>query len=73
MVMGAAVTVSSTLTVGYVLWMIRGGVLIGSLLAQMPAWKFVDPLPILEHLDQHLDDADDQESLESIIESTQMA
>src|SRR5690606_3277820 len=55
-VVGAAVTVSSTLTVGYALWMIRGGVLVGSLLAQMPAWRFIDPLPILEYLDQNTEE-----------------
>ena len=70
-VIGAAVTVSSTLTVGYVLWLVRGGVLVGSLLAQMPAWRFVDPLPILEHLVDDIDaDGPDQESLESILESS---
>ncbi len=67
-VVGTAVTVSSTLTVGYVLWMIRGGMLVGSLLAQMPAWRLIDPLPILDHLND-LDDAD-EESLESIIEDS---
>lgn len=67
-VVGTAVTVTSTLTIGYVLWMIRGGVLLGSLLTQMPAWRFLDPLPVLEHLADREDEAQDQESLESIIE-----
>lgn len=31
----------------YVLWLIRGGVLMGSYLSAMPAWRVLDPLPVL--------------------------
>src|SRR5205823_96158 len=37
LVVGSALTVSTGLAVGYVVWMLRGGLLISSLLAQMPA------------------------------------
>jgi len=31
----------------YVLWLIRGGVLMGSYLSAIPAWRVLDPLPVL--------------------------
>ena len=70
-VVGSALGLSTTLTVGYVIWMIRGGTLLASLLAQMPAWRIVDPLPILAYLDDELN-GDDQESLESIADGNSM-
>jgi hypothetical protein len=58
------------LSVGYVLWLLRGGILVGSMLSSMPAWRFVDPLPILGRLDAD-DDADEtDESLASMVERT---
>lgn len=61
---GATMATTGGVSVGYVLWSIRGGYLIGSLLSsQMPAWKMIDPLPILSFLG---DDEDDN-SLETII------
>lgn len=62
----AAITVSGSLTVGYVLWTLRGGVLLTSLLAQMPAWKLMDPLVVLEHLEDVSNEDDD--SLESLVD-----
>jgi hypothetical protein len=48
-----AVTAAASLglSVGYVVWLLRGGVLVGSLLSSLPAWRFVDPLPVLGRLD----------------------
>jgi hypothetical protein len=69
---GSAFTVTTGLTVGYVLWMIRGGLLVSSLVAQMPAWKLVDPLVVLSGLDEDWSDSqseEDEETLESIVES----
>ena len=48
---GTATVVSATLSVGYVLWTLRGGYLVASLLSTLPAWKMVDPLPVLETMD----------------------
>ena len=48
MVVGAAGGLTSLVSVGYVLWAVRGGSLIGSLLAALPLWRWLDPLPILE-------------------------
>ena len=42
-----AIATGTSLTIGYVAWLIRGGVLVSSLLTSMPAWRLLDPLPIL--------------------------
>ena len=33
---------------GYIVWTIRGGVLMATMISSLPTWRFVDPLPILE-------------------------
>jgi hypothetical protein len=60
------------LSVGYVIWLLRGGVLLSSLLSSLPAWRLVDPLPILGRLDEDDEDESD-ESLESIVARTNSA
>ena len=62
----ASLALSTGLSVGYVLWLIRGGVLLSSLLSSLPAWRLIDPLPVLGHLGRR-DDSDD-ESLEDMLE-----
>jgi hypothetical protein len=70
-----AIVVASTaaaslgLSVGYVLWLLRGGVLISSMLSSLPAWRMVDPLPILGRLDEDEDEDAEDDSLESIVAS----
>jgi hypothetical protein len=63
-----AVAAAATLglSVGYVIWLLRGGVLISSLLSSLPAWRLVDPLPILGRLD---DDEDSDEAADDTLES----
>jgi hypothetical protein len=63
---GTALTATGGLTVGYVLWMVRGGLLLSSLIAQLPAWKLVDPLTVLDSVQDEEDE--DDESLETIVE-----
>jgi PKD repeat protein len=65
---GTAVTVSTGFTVGYVIWMLRGGTLVTSLLAQMPAWRLIDPLVVLSRAGDFEND-DEQETLETIVDS----
>jgi len=62
---GSSFTISSGLSVGYLLWLIRGGTLMGSVLSSLPAWRLVDPLPVLGSLGDDLDG--DDESLESMV------
>ena len=62
-----AIATGTGLTIGYVAWLIRGGVLVSSLLTSMPAWRLLDPLPILGNI--RADDSDDDDSLESMVDS----
>ena len=71
---GSVVGLTSGLTVGYVFWAIRSGWLVTGLLAQMPAWRLVDPLVVLDYLDEESSarghgrkDDDDDDSLESLL------
>ena len=65
--LGSAIVSSIGLSVGYVVWLIRGGLLLSSLLSSLPAWQILDPLPILARKkdDEH---SEDDESLESILD-----
>jgi hypothetical protein len=65
LMVGSAVGITTGLTVGYVFWTVRAGYLLTSLVAQMPAWRFVDPLPILNSFDAETTHTD-TDSLESI-------
>jgi hypothetical protein len=68
----STVAVSSGLSVGYVVWLIRGGVLMSTVLSSLPAWRLIDPLPVLAYMNRRSDDDDDEsgrdESLESIVD-----
>ena len=66
-VLGSAIAVSTGLSVGYVVWLIRGGMLLSSLLSSIPAWQILDPLPVLAGR-RGEDDLDDDDSLASIID-----
>ncbi|MEI7970863.1 MAG: cadherin-like domain-containing protein, partial [Betaproteobacteria bacterium] len=46
-VVGSSTAVASSLSIGYLAWLVRGGVLLSSLMASLPAWRLIDPLPIL--------------------------
>ncbi|BBO69402.1 hypothetical protein DSCA_33320 [Desulfosarcina alkanivorans] len=67
-ILGSAIAVSTGLSVGYVVWMIRGGMLLSSLLSSLPAWQILDPLPVLA-VRRGDTDADDDESLASMVAS----
>ena len=66
-VISGAVSVSTGLSIGYVIWLVRGGLLIGSVLSTLPAWRNIDPLPVLSTLDGD-QDGDDDDSLEDLVE-----
>ena len=55
----SAAGVSLGLSVAYVLWMVRGGVLVGSYLSALPAWKMLDPLPVLSQGNGDMPEDDD--------------
>jgi large repetitive protein len=51
--------VSLGLSVVYVLWLVRGGVLLGSYLSALPAWRLLDPLPVLAQPGEEEDEDDE--------------
>ena len=58
--------VSLGLSLVYVLWLIRGGVLMGSYLSALPAWRVLDPLPVLSRVDEEAEE--DNEALDAVAE-----
>ena len=65
-VVGSSAVVTTGLSVGYVVWLARGGLLIASLLSSMPAWRAIDPLPVLASF-RDSDDEEDDESLDTLV------
>lgn len=66
----SSLAVSTSLSVGYVLWLVRGGVLLSSLLSSLPAWRLIDPLPILGHLNREKKGDDEDDSLEGMLKKS---
>ncbi len=64
---GSVGTIASGLTVGYVLWAVRSGLLLSSVLASMPAWTMFDPL-VIASISEPAND-NQEESLEQIVET----
>lgn len=65
-VLGGTVAVTAGLSTGYAVWLLRSGVLLSSALSALPAWRFIDPLPILTRGKDGIGEAD-EESLQSIV------
>jgi VCBS repeat-containing protein len=75
-IVGAVTGVTTAFTVGYVLWALKGGYLLASLLSSLPAWATFDPLPILDNFDEPLQEGrrrEDCETLESILQNNSPA
>ena len=62
-VVGAAGAAASSFTVGVVAWALRTGFLASGLLAQMPAWRAVDPLLIMQGFGKN----ENEETLEELM------
>ena len=71
----STLTASSGLSIGYVVWLLRGGVLLGSVLSSLPAWRLVDPLPVLGRMDEEdeLDELEDDRGLDEMVDSDAVA
>lgn len=67
--MGGMFTVTAGLSAGYVVWLARSGILLSSVLSSLPAWRFIDPLPVLSGA--QAEGVDDDESLEEMVSSSQ--
>ncbi|MDH3320140.1 MAG: hypothetical protein OEO84_10685, partial [Betaproteobacteria bacterium] len=70
-VAGSAAVGGFALSVGYVLWLLRGGALLASLLTSLPVWRLIDPLPVLARVDEDEseDEGDDDDAFASFLES----
>lgn len=67
-VVGTTTVGITGLTVGYVIWLIRGGTLLASLISSLPAWCSFDPLPVLDRWGPSDDRRrDDDISFESLV------
>ena len=66
-VVGSVGVVTTGFSVGYLIWAVRGGMLLSGVLSQIPAWTMLDPLMVIDG------DAkdDDKESLQTLIDRQQ--
>ena len=62
LVIGSTALLSGGLSVGYVLWLLRGGVLVATVMSSVPAWAGIDPLPILSQARGDDDEDPDDEA-----------
>ena len=68
-IVGSTIAGSTGLSVGYVVWLIRGGALLASLVSSTPAWRAFDPLPVLAYMNKGSEEeSEDQDSLDTIIQ-----
>jgi hypothetical protein len=71
-VVSSTVAVSTGVSIGYIIWLLRGGVLLSSLMASLPAWRAFDPLPILSSGVGPVKDSED-DSLENLLKKARKA
>jgi hypothetical protein len=64
--MTSTIVVSAGMSVGYVVWLLRGGLLLGSLLSSLPAWQVIDPLPVLARSKRLTEEAPSADPLEHL-------
>jgi hypothetical protein len=60
---------SLSMTLAYLLWLIRGGALVASALSALPAWRILDPLPVLARAPEDEDEEDPEEEDDQTIVS----
>jgi len=51
--------VTTSLSVGYVIWILRGGSLLTAFMSSLPAWHAFDPLTVLQSVERRKDQDDD--------------
>lgn len=66
-VIGSTTILATAFTAGYTFWVLRGGYLLASLVSSMPAWRMLDPLPILDNFCHEDLDDEQEESLQSMV------
>ncbi len=66
-VVGSVGVVTTGFSVGYLIWAVRGGMLLSGFLSQIPAWTLLDPLLVIDGDGKD----DDKESLQTIVDRQQ--
>jgi len=66
-VAGTATVLTAAVSAGYVFWGLRGSFLAASFLSTLPAWRHIDPLPVVDQFEGP--EEEDGESLEDIASS----
>jgi hypothetical protein len=66
-VVGSVGVVTTGFSVGYLIWAVRGGMLLSGVLSQIPAWTMLDPLMVIDGEGKE----DDKESLQTIMDRQQ--
>jgi hypothetical protein len=73
-VAGTATVASFSVSAAYLLWLVRGGSLLSSLLSILPAWKSLDPVPVLDNFESRKRRKrrlkSDVESLQSMVDKS---
>ena len=62
----STIAISTGVSIGYVLWLVRSGVLLGSVLTSLPAWQTLDPLPVLDAFRRGGAGGDDDDEVERV-------
>ena len=68
LMIGGSAVLATSISAGYLVWMIRGGQVLAAMMANLPAWQLMDPLPILGGWVEKDDETD--KSLESLLEES---
>ena len=66
-VVGSVGVVTTGFSVGYLIWAVRGGMLLSGVLSQIPAWTMLDPLMVIDGDGKD----DDKESLQTLLDRQQ--
>jgi hypothetical protein len=67
-VVGSTLALTTGFSIGYAIWLVHGQILLSSILASLPAWRLIDPLPVLAHLNKgSKNDGEDDDSIESVV------
>ncbi len=66
-ILGTTTIASASLTAGYVIWLLRSGVLFSSMVTSLPAWRTFDPLPVLGYLNEIDNEQIEDDSLETLV------
>ena len=57
---------TTLLSVGYVIWCLRGGSMVATLLTTLPLWRWLDPLPVLDAAGGTVSEEEDDEDEKNI-------